>query len=190
MGDSGKPRQLLRKDERRAQLISTAARAFVRGGYGATSLDEVAAEAGVTKVLIYHHFASKRELYLAVLRDVRERVRTTVGDLEDPAADPLYQYALAARENPDGFRLLYRYARREPEFTDYAADIGFADIEHTEELLLAHVPDAGQRGWVAALLNAVVVDTALTWLDAGQPASPERLAGTMRSLVDALLPGT
>ncbi|MHA6802310.1 TetR/AcrR family transcriptional regulator [Salinifilum ghardaiensis] len=189
MGESGKSRQLLRKEQRRAQLIRTAASAFVRGGFTATSLEDVAAEAGVTKVVIYHHFDSKRDLYLAVLRDARNRLQTAVGDPDDPAVDTLHQYALAARDNPDGFRLLYRHARREPEFTDYAEDLGFDGTERTEERLHAHFPDPEHRAWVAALLPAVVVDTALTWLDAGQPVPPEQLAGTMRALVDSLLAG-
>lgn len=189
MEQSGKPRQLLRKEQRRAQLIRTAARAFVHGGFTATNLEDVAAEAGVTKVVIYHHFDSKRDLYLAVLRDARSRLQTAVGDPDDPTVDTLYQYALAARENPDGFRLLYRHARREPEFTDYAEDIGFAGTEWTAARLHAHFPDPGHRAWVAALLPTMVVDTALTWLDAGQPVPPERLAQTMRAVVDSLLAG-
>lgn len=189
MGENGKPRQLLRKEQRRAQLIRTAARAFVHGGFTATNLEDVAAEAGVTKVVIYHHFDSKRDLYLAVLRDVRNRLQAAVGDPEDPTTDTLHQYALAARDNPDGFRLLYRHARREPEFTDYAEDIGFAGTERTEARLHEHFSDPGHRAWVAALLPTVVVDTALTWLDADQPVPPERLAETMRALVDALLTG-
>lgn len=187
MGEHEKPRQLLRKEERRAQLIRTAARAFVIGGFTATNLADVAAEAGVTKVVIYHHFDSKRELYLAVLRDARDRVRASAGDPDDPAVDALYRYALAARDNPDGFRLLYRHARREPEFTDYVEDLGFADTERTKARLGAHLPDPQHRAWAATLLQAIVADTALTWLDAGQPVPPEQLAATMQALVDALL---
>ena len=187
MGDNGKPRQLLRKEERRAQLIRTAACAFVRGGFTATNLEDVAAEAGVTKVVIYHHFDSKRDLYLAVLRDARDRLQTTVGDPDDPAVDALYQYALAARDNPNGFRLLHRHARREPEFVHYAEGIRFASTEHTEERLRAHLPEPRHRAWVAALVPTVITDAALTWLDAGQPVPPEQLAETMRSLVNALL---
>ena len=51
--------KLLRRPERRQALISAAARAFARDGFAAASLDDVAAEAGVTRVLIYRHFDSR-----------------------------------------------------------------------------------------------------------------------------------
>lgn len=203
----GRPRQLLRKQERRAQLIDAAARAFVRGGFTATSLEDVAAEAGVTKVVIYHHFDSKRELYLAVLRDAGDRVQARIAGAEnvgaendgaendgaendgaeEDAAGTLHQFALAAQDNPDGFRLLYRHARREPEFASEVVDIWATGAATAEAALRAHIPEAGQRAWVAALTTTVVVDAALTWLDAGQPVSAEQLADTMHALTGALL---
>src|SRR5207342_680675 len=44
-----------------------AGRLFARSGYAATTLDEIAAAAGVTKPMVYRHFASKKSLYLALL---------------------------------------------------------------------------------------------------------------------------
>ncbi len=55
------------------QLIAAAAALFAADGYSATSLDSVAARAGVTKGAVYHHFAGKRELFAAVYE--REQLR-------------------------------------------------------------------------------------------------------------------
>ncbi len=50
-----------------AALVDSAATCFFENGFAATSLDEVAKRARVTKGAIYHHFASKRDLFMAVL---------------------------------------------------------------------------------------------------------------------------
>jgi AcrR family transcriptional regulator len=53
--------------ERRQQLLTAAQQVFVETGFHAASMDEIAAKAGVTKPVLYQHFGSKRDLYLAVL---------------------------------------------------------------------------------------------------------------------------
>jgi AcrR family transcriptional regulator len=65
-------RQRLPVAERRAVIIDAAGRLFGERGYGATRLDDVAAAAGVTKPILYRHFDSKRDLYLALLDRHRE----------------------------------------------------------------------------------------------------------------------
>ena len=61
------PARRLPRTERREQILTAATRAFARSGFAATSLDAVAAEAGVTHVILYRHFASKADLYRSVL---------------------------------------------------------------------------------------------------------------------------
>ncbi|ROS76857.1 TetR/AcrR family transcriptional regulator [Cellulomonas sp. PhB143] len=53
--------------ERRAQLLALAAQMFARRGYHHISMDDIAEHAGVTKPVLYRHFSSKLELYLAVV---------------------------------------------------------------------------------------------------------------------------
>jgi AcrR family transcriptional regulator len=60
-------RQRLPVAERRALIIEAAGRLFGESGYEAARLDEIAAAAGVTKPILYRHFDSKRDLYLALL---------------------------------------------------------------------------------------------------------------------------
>jgi AcrR family transcriptional regulator len=62
-----RPRQRLPVAERRAVIVEAAGRLFGERGYEATRLDEIAAAAGVTKPIVYRHFDSKRQLYLALL---------------------------------------------------------------------------------------------------------------------------
>ncbi len=57
----------LPRDERRAQLLSAALEVFTAAGYHAAAMDEIADHASVSKPVLYQHFPSKLDLYLAVL---------------------------------------------------------------------------------------------------------------------------
>ncbi|MGH3586532.1 MAG: TetR/AcrR family transcriptional regulator, partial [Pseudonocardia sp.] len=105
----------MRRADRRAQIIDAATRAFARSGFAATGLDEIAAEASITRVLLYRHFDSKADLYAAVLDRACQRLDESVGrDDYDEHAIPALLRAAAA--DPEAFRLLFRHAAREPEF--------------------------------------------------------------------------
>ena len=75
----------LPRDERRGQLLIVASDVFVDHGYHAAGMDEIADRAGVSKPVLYQHFSSKLELYLAVLQrhvenlvsGVQQALRTT-----------------------------------------------------------------------------------------------------------------
>lgn len=60
---------------RRAHLLDTAARLFTEGSYRGTTTAEIARAAGVSEPIIYRHFASKRDLYIAALEQVWEKAR-------------------------------------------------------------------------------------------------------------------
>lgn len=60
-------RSRLPRDERRAQLLAAALEVFTSSGYHAASMDEIADRASVSKPVLYQHFPSKLDLYLAVL---------------------------------------------------------------------------------------------------------------------------
>ncbi len=57
----------LPRDERRAQLLAAAQEVFVANGYHGAAMDEIADTARVSKPVLYQHFPSKRELYIALL---------------------------------------------------------------------------------------------------------------------------
>jgi AcrR family transcriptional regulator len=62
-------------------VLAAARELFAKDGYAATSLDAIAAAAGLTKGAVYHHFPNKREVFRAVY--ARERAR--VGEIETTA---------------------------------------------------------------------------------------------------------
>jgi AcrR family transcriptional regulator len=69
------PRRRLAPEQRRALVVEAAGRLFGEHGYDGTRLDDVARAAGVTKPVLYRHFADKTALYLALL----ERHRADLG---------------------------------------------------------------------------------------------------------------
>ena len=68
-------RPRLAASERRAAVLETALRVFSQGSYRGTTTAEIAREAGVSEPILYRHFASKRDLYLACFDEAWRRVR-------------------------------------------------------------------------------------------------------------------
>ena len=75
--------------ERRAALAATALRAFAAGSYRGVTTADIAREAGVTEPVLYRHFDSKRDLYLACLDEAWARVRAVWEEIQhtQPPAD-------------------------------------------------------------------------------------------------------
>ncbi|MCF4166063.1 TetR/AcrR family transcriptional regulator [Zavarzinia compransoris] len=63
------PRRRLTADQRRSQILEAARQLFIEEGVVKVSMRRIAARAGVTPTLIYHHFADKESLLLAVCED-------------------------------------------------------------------------------------------------------------------------
>lgn len=66
--------------QRRAKILKAAAHAFATHGYYATSIREIVRLAGITKPVLYDHFSSKQDLYVALIEGVRDELTSgTVG---------------------------------------------------------------------------------------------------------------
>jgi AcrR family transcriptional regulator len=176
--------QRMPRAQRREQILGAATRAFASAGFTNTGLDVIAAEAGVTPVILYRHFASKADLYRAVLESCGARLQEVVGadDFDDTTIPALLR---AASEDPAAFRLLFRYAPREPEFRDVIETSRLTATEITDRYL-ADVADDRWRSWAAALLPTLTTDAVIAWLDAGQP-DPDEAAERIRHIVDAVI---
>lgn len=175
----------LPRAQRREQILAAATRAFAKGGYAATGLDDVAAAAGVTHVILYRHFTSKNELYRAVLDRARDHLSDSVGraDYDETSVPALLR---AAAADPDGFRLLFRHAAREPEFRDVVDQIRDAGTAIAHRYLDADIPDERWREWAAHLIPTLTQEAVIAWLDAGQP-DPEHAATRVGAVIDGVM---
>lgn len=166
------PRQLLSREERQASILRAAARAFGRTGFASTSMDDVAAEAGITRLIVYRHFGSKEDLYRAVLDQVRSRLRAefqAAVDHPDPASFPFRSLVDVARADPDALRLLLVHAAREPQFADYAADVRQRSLGLADSLVGDTIADPTMRAWATRAMVGYIFDSLLAWLDVGEP---------------------
>ena len=99
---SAQPRGEPRSARKRRAILEAATDAFLRNGYLGTSMDEIAAGAGVSKQTVYKHFADKERLFTEI-------VTTTVDEAGDPVADEVR--ALANTEDVEAD--LRKLARRQ-----------------------------------------------------------------------------
>lgn len=181
------PVRRLPRAQRREQILAAATTAFARNGFAATGLDDIAAEAGITRVILYRHFDSKTDLYQAVLDRfcavLSDHVAEPVGGFTDASIDGLLKAAMA---EPDGFRLLFVHAAREPEFKA-AAERFRAEITEIAHLQIAKiVTDEAWARWAAHLAPTAAIEAIIAWLDAGQP-DPDLAAGRVRHVITGVI---
>lgn len=168
------PRQLMARDERRAQLLQAAATAFAREGFAATSMEDVGVEAGVTKLIVYRHFTSKEELYRDVLTQVAARLdEEFVRGLNRPEAERhgfmSRSILVVARENPDGFRLLTTHAAREVQFAELSRDFADRGLRTADLMIADMIPDPTVKRWASMVIVGYLVHGVLAWLESGDP---------------------
>ena len=182
----GRPDRVRRlaRAERREQILAAATRAFARAGFAATGLDDVAAEAGVTRVILYRHFDSKTTMYRAVLDRACVRVGESVGS-DNFGENSIAALIRVAAADPDGFRLLFHHAAREPEFSDVIDAMWSASTEVTGRHL-AQIAPGPWREWAARLVPTLTLEAVIAWLDAGQP-DPDHAAERIGQAVHAVI---
>ena len=178
-----------RSPARRFALLQAAAEAFAHAGYAATSMDEIAATAGITKLIVYRHFDSKETLYRAVLEQVFDRqVELFLANIAQGLEAGGTTRALlgVAREWPDGFRLLWRHAAREPQFAEYARSLRDVAVNAARAVVSPLVaPELAE--WAAQTLFDHLVDAVLDWLEYGAAADDERFVALEAAAIGATL---
>lgn len=136
------------RDERRAQLLASALEVFVNHGYHGAAMDEIAETAKVSKPVLYQHFPSKRELYLALLDSHLAGLTTMLIDALNCTTDnklrvqaTMKAYFLFMAKDDQAHRLVFESdlvndpevaARLEKFNADYADAIGKVIAEDTK----------------------------------------------------------
>jgi AcrR family transcriptional regulator len=84
-------------EQRKAAVLDCACGIFSTGSYRGTTTAEIARRAGVTEPVLYRHFASKRDLYLAVLEESWSRLRAMWNQAIADEPDPRFRVAAMGR---------------------------------------------------------------------------------------------
>jgi AcrR family transcriptional regulator len=164
--------------ERREQLVDIARGLFAERGFDGTSVEEIAARAGVSKPVVYEHFGGKEGLYAVVVdREVRSLLAMMQDSLDADHPRVLLEQAAFAlldyiEQAPDGFRILVRDSPIGSATGSFVSIIG--DIASRVEYILANEFEA--RGFDASvapiysqMLVGMVGTTGQWWLDERQP---------------------
>jgi len=144
--------------QRRERILAAAAEAFAARGYHAASVGDVAKAAGITKPVVYDHFASKRELFVELMETAREQL--TSRGIEAMSGDAPLEVRLGAaitaffayvEENPATARVLFTPPTGEPDLLAAAqrvqaeATASIAAMLGAERELLAGARDRKRR---------------------------------------------
>lgn len=179
-------RQLTQRgEERKAQLIAYATKAFARNGYHPTSVADIVDGVGVGKGVFYWYFASKEELFIEILRtSQRDMRRRQLHEIED-ILDPLERIDIGIRtavhwlaENND-LRQLFSFALTESTFADavrHGQMVMVNDARRHIELAIANglIPDRDPEALAIAMLGVAHHLTQVYIAERGE--DPDRVA--------------
>jgi len=167
--------------DRRRQILDVGLEVFARHGYHETSMSALAAEAGVTKPVLYQHFASKHDLFEELLSETGDRLMRAIeaSEVEDTPRRRVEagfrSFFRFFEERPAAFTLLYgtslaidpdfrRDARRVRDtFAEYLAGL-IQTVDHESALALA----AGINGLSEGMIRH--------WMHEKDPRPAEEMA--------------
>ena len=173
----------LSADARREQLLDVAIDAFAKSGYHSTSMNDVAAAAGVTKPVLYQHFDSKRALYVALLEDVGDRITSAVLEAtknsdsgKETTRLGFIAYFTWVAEHPREFQLLFgSNDRTDVEFTAMTRKLESSLAEAIAPLITAGI-DAQHQRTLALGLIALAIGVSQHLIAEGKRFNPETVA--------------
>jgi AcrR family transcriptional regulator len=173
----------LSADARREQLLEVAIDAFAKSGYHSTSMNDVAAAAGVTKPVLYQHFDSKRALYIALLDDVGDRITSAVLEAtkntdsgKETTRLGFVAYFTWVAEHPREFQLLFgSNDRTDVEFTAMTRKLESSLAEAIAPLITAGI-DAQHQRTLALGLIALAIGVSQHLIAEGKRFNPETIA--------------
>lgn len=158
------------RSARRQDLVDAAWRVIARKGYRDLTVDDVCAEAGVSKGAFYGYFTRKQDLLVALLEEDAAALATVLAGAGGPAGEQLRRFARA---------MLERAA--DPARVQLRADLWAAATTEPEvrERLAATV--AAQRGWLRAIVEGGIAAGELA------PVPANALASLLLALTDGLV---
>lgn len=184
-------RARLPRDQRRVLLLDAALDAFSETGYHATAMDDIAERAGVSKPVLYQHFDSKLDLYLAIAGRVAAEVVRTIEEALDSTGDNseritacLSSFFAFVERPSSGYPLLFR--------SDMGADPAVAELlDETRracgEALGRVLAEETDLSWDECVLLGITMaglaqSAALYWYDKQEELPRDRVMGLVTTV--------
>ncbi|MFT4128433.1 MAG: TetR/AcrR family transcriptional regulator [Gordonia sp. (in: high G+C Gram-positive bacteria)] len=167
----------LPRSARRLQLLDAASEIFVERGYHSAGMDEIAIHAGVSKPVLYQHFPSKLDLYIAVVDSHAEKLVTAINDALRISTDNRQRVRAAVEAFFDfvdldnsGYRLIFTSDAKDPAVIKRTEGAIEACVDAVYELVMH---DSGYDPYRSRMLAAGIVGAsqvnARYWIDAHRP---------------------
>lgn len=166
-----------RRSQRQRAVVAAAQQVFVVGGYHGARMEEIGARAGVSKPVLYSHFASKLDLYLVVLQQYLDRIVDGIRAAVAAGTTPESRVSRAVSvyfdlvdEDPGGHLLVFESPVPSEPSVEWRVRTA---LRTCSDLLAAELQAAGVAAPAAAMYGWSLVGVSLSaarhWLDAGRP---------------------
>ncbi len=181
----------LPRTARRAQLLESALEVFVQQGYHAALMDDIAEHAGVSKPVLYQHFPSKLELYLALLdaqvEDLVARVRAALEattDNRERVRGAIETYFDFVDSKGAAYRLVFESdLRNEPAVRERIESALDSCVEAIADTIAKDTGvGAAEARMLSVGLTGLAEVSARWWLASGGSVSKERAVDLLVSL--------
>ena len=190
MSDENRVSSRLPAARRRRQLLEVARRVFAERGFHDASMNDIAIAAGVTKPVLYQHFASKRELFSELLRDVGRDLQDTITKAVTAAETPRQMVELGfsayfafVDEHRNAFQLFYGGSMaRDTEFAEVVSQTESAVAGLVAGLIEIDGLSDSQRQVLGHGIVGMIEGASIHWLRSSSDADPETLAQQLADL--------
>lgn len=178
-----------RSAEKRQAMMDAAARLFLQQGFSGTSVDDIAAQAGVSKQTVYKHFADKEQLFREIVLHVTKRAqifvdeiasRAWTGDLESDLRE-LARRHLSAVVQPDVLQLRRLVIGEADRFPDLARTYYERGPGRVLAALAARFGDLAEEG-LLRIEDADLAANHFAWLVLGVPLDRAMFYGPSATL--------
>lgn len=171
-------------ERRRQQILEVSCGVFADRGFHATSMDDIAAAAGVTKPVLYQHFTSKRGLFIALLRDLGQELLRELSVATGAAHSGRERveggfaaYFRFVTGNEAAFRVLFgASARNDAEFADRIEELLDDLADAISQLIEIEGSTEHRRVLAHALIGIAEATSRDTLTDGGASVNAELLA--------------
>jgi len=184
-------------DERRAQILQAALACMARKGYVRTTMDDIAREAGLSKGAIYWYFASKRDVFMAMVREALAGMTEEIRQLSTapfPSATERLSHALAVAarllEGGENIALVtmdfWALGRHDPEFLRIFRESYATFVQVVEEIVAEGVATGEFRPVDARGVSQILLgmyDGLFFHASVGIPVDWARVSQTLQDLL-------
>lgn len=175
VGRPSDTRTRLSAAQRRVSIEDAAARLFARNGYSATTVEDIVAEAGVSKPMLYRHFESKKELHVKLLERRRDelaaapldRFLASKGNPEERLAAMIDAWFAHVEQHPDTSRVLFQDATGDPDIQALQRELRRRQRAADVALLREFAPQLPEHELepLGEIIRSSLTALALWWLD-------------------------